>query len=92
MAALVDDVEGLRWVTRVSEKKKGEVVEIGAVARHVMKCKRGEQCPIIICRELKGEDAMKEQVIQAFNTSSVLMPRRPRWKGELQLSMLRYPC
>lgn len=65
-----DDDEGLRWVSGVSEKKKREVVEIGAVARHVMKCNRGEQCPIMICRELKGEDAMKERMIQAFNTSS----------------------
>ena len=69
---VVDYGEGLRCVSGVSEKKKREVAEIGAVARHVMKCKRGEQCPIMICRTLQDEDAMKEQVIQAFNTSSVL--------------------
>ena len=39
------------------------------VIRHVMKCKRGHNCPIIICREIQDEDARKERVIQAFTSS-----------------------
>ena len=56
----------------LDEERTTRLAEIGAVARHVMKCRRGEQCPIMICRKLQDKDATKERVIQVYNTSSVL--------------------
>ncbi len=56
-------------VTVLDEETTTQLAEMCAVARHVMKCKRGEQCPVMNCWTLQGEDAMKERVIQAFTSS-----------------------
>lgn len=45
-----------------------------AVTRHAMKCRRGDNCPLLFCRRLQRykHKHIKERLIQAFNTSSPL--------------------
>ena len=54
--------------TTLDEETTTRLAEIGAVARHVMKCRKGDKCPVMHCWALQGEDAMKERVIQAFTS------------------------
>jgi hypothetical protein len=60
MAAVVND-----------RTKQREMAATGVAIRHVMKCRRGDKCPYMTCREL--EDAMKERVIQVFTSSPLGM-------------------
>jgi hypothetical protein len=55
--------------TALDEETTTQLAEMCAVARHVMKCKRGEQCPVMNCWALQSEVAMKERVIQTFTSS-----------------------
>ena len=49
----------------VLDERTTQMVATGAVVRHMMKCKRGEQCPVMNCWALQAE---KDQLIQEWTS------------------------
>ncbi len=52
-------------------RTKEERIFAFCVARHVMKCRRGEKCPVPVCRKLS--DFEKDLMIQAYASSSAIL-------------------